>query len=103
MRPLSCGDIAGDFRRANAFSSTVFDRRRQKGNIDEGPILALSNRLVVMDSFASTDLFEDKGFLILSLNWDKDRNRLPHRLLRRIAKEELCAMVPCQNSAVEIL
>jgi hypothetical protein len=65
-------------------------------------VLPLSNRLVV-DSFASADPFEDKGFFVLSIHWDKDRHWPSHRLLRRIAKEELRATIPSHNSAVEIL
>ena len=103
MRPLGCGDVTGDFRGGDDLAFFVFDRRNGEGNIDEAPVLALSNRLVVMDSFAAADPFEDKGFFVLSIHWDKNRHRPSHGLLRRIAKEELRAMVPSHNSAVEIL
>src|SRR4029077_14888656 len=51
----------------------------------------------------SADPFEDKGFFVLSIHWDKDRHWPSHGLLRRIAKEELRATIPSHNSAVEIL
>ena len=103
LRPLRFGDIAGNFRGGDDFSSLVLDRRNGEGNVDKTPVLALSNRLVVIDFFASADPFEDKGFFVLSIHRNKDRHRPSHGLLRRIAKEELRATVPSHNDAVEIL
>jgi hypothetical protein len=103
LRPLRFGDVTGDFRGGDDFSSLVLDRRNGEGNIDEAPVLALSNRLVVIDFFASADPFENKGFFVLSIHWNKDRHRPSHGLLRRITKEELRATVPSHNDAVEIL
>jgi len=103
LRPLGFGDVTGDFRGGDDFSSLVLDRRNGQGNIDKAPVLALSNRLVVIDFFASANPFEDKGFFVLSIHWNKDRHRPSHGLPRCIAKEELRAPVPSHNDAVEIL
>ena len=102
LRPLAFRDIAGNFRGGDDFAFFVFDRRNSEGNIDEAPVLALSNRLVALDIFAPADTFEDKGLFVVSVLRNKDRHWLTHRLLRGIAKERLRATVPAHDDAVEV-
>ena len=103
LGPLAFRDVTGDFRGADDFAFLVFDRRNGEGNVNETPVLALPNRLVMIDTLALADPLEEWPLFVLSIHWNKDRHRPSHRLLRRIAKEELRATVPSHNDAVEIL
>src|ERR1700728_4080969 len=44
-RPLKLCDVARDFRGADDLAFFIFDRRHSKGNVNEAPVLALTNRL----------------------------------------------------------
>ena len=59
MRPLGCGNVTGDLRGGDDFAFFVFDRRNGEGNIYEASVLALSNRLVVMDSLPGDIVVSD--------------------------------------------
>ena len=66
MRPFGFRDVAGDFRGADDFAFFVFDRRNSEGNIDEASVLALSNRLVMINPLTPTDTFEDHRFFVVT-------------------------------------
>ena len=102
-RPFALADVTGDFRGGDDFALLVFDRRNGEGNIDEAPVLAPSNRLIVINAFAAADTFEDHGLLLVEILRNEDRHRPPHGLLRAIAEEDLGATIPSQNNAVQIL
>jgi hypothetical protein len=81
----------------------VFDRRNGEGDINEAPVLALSNCLIVINTFAAADTFEDHGFCVMPIRRNEDRYGLTHCLFCGITKEELGAAVPSHDDAIEIL
>ena len=54
-RPLEFCDVAGDFRGADDLAFFIFDRRNSEGNINKASVLALSNRLVMINPLTATD------------------------------------------------
>lgn len=102
LRALGLRDVTGDFRGAYDFASLIFDRRNGEGNIDEAPVLALSNRLVMIDTLAPADTFEDHRLFVMSVRRNEHGYRPSDGLLRGVAKEELGATVPSHNHAIEV-
>src|SRR5271154_422996 len=98
-RPLEFCDVAGDFRGADDLAFCIFDRRNGEGDINEAPVLALSNRLVVLNPFTATDTVENHRFFVRPVSWKKYRHRPADGLLGRVAKEPSCAVVPTGDDA----
>ena len=87
---------------------TIFPREsRIRGDcqrdVEKAAVLALPDRLEVMNPLASVDLVEDCRLFIAPVEGNDDRNRLADGLLRGEAEQPLRAVVPAENDAVEIL
>src|SRR3546814_3876096 len=66
-------------------------------------LLALANRVVVVDGLAAADAGEDYVFFVVAVGGNQDRHRLPDLFLGGIAEEPLRAAVPACGDAVEVL
>ena len=87
---------------------TTFPREFRIGEMvsemsTKAPVLALPDRLEVLDAFAAIDLLKDERLFVQAVDGDDDRYRFADRLFGREAKEPLRAGVPAENYAVEIL
>ena len=61
FRPFAVGNVADNFGRADDIAAEVSDWRNGERNIDGPSILALSDRLVMVDLLTAADAFEDLG------------------------------------------
>ena len=100
-RPL--GDVAGDLRGADDLASLVSDRRDRERDRHSRAVLALSNRLVVVDLLAGANLGEDHVFFVLQFLGNQHANGLPDRLGCGVAEHTLGGRIPRHDDAVEIL
>src|SRR5271166_4308243 len=102
FRPFALGNVAGNFGRADDISAEVSDWRNGQRNIDQASVLALSDRLVMVDPLTAADAFEDSWFLVVAIGRNEHRHRLADRFLARIAEEALRASVPARDDAVDV-
>ena len=84
------------------FACFVSDRRNSEGNINKAPVLALSNRLVVLNPLTATDAREDHRFFVVPIGRDKHSHRPADGFLGRVAEEPQGPAVPTHNEAVEV-
>ena len=102
FRPFALGNVTGNFGRADDIAAEVSDWRNGQRNIDEASVLALSDRLVMVDPLTAPDAFEDFGFFVMAIGRNEYSHRLADRLLARVAEEALRATVPARNDAVDV-
>src|SRR5690242_10860420 len=81
----------------------IFDRRNGQGNYDQAAILALPNRLKMVDALTSSDARENFALFALPILRNYNCNGLADRLGGREAKDVLGALVPACNNAIEVL
>ena len=79
------------------------DRRDGERDRQSSAVLALPNRLVVVDRLAGADLGEDHVLFVLQLVGNQHADRLPDRLGRRVAEHPLGRRIPRRDDAVQIL
>src|SRR5271165_5071413 len=86
FRPFALGDVTGNFGRADDIAAKVSDRRNRQRNIDRASVLALSDRLIVVDPLTTPDAFENSGFFVVAISGNEQSDRLADRFLGRIAE-----------------
>ena len=96
-------DIAGDRRRAHDCAVAVADRRERQRHLDLGPVLALTDRLEVVDLVACPDPVQQLRCLVVEPGGDENRHRLADDLIGGVAEEALGAAIPGQDRSVEVL
>jgi len=99
---FSIADVARDLRRADDDSAIVEDRRNSEGDREGRTVLALPNRLEVVDFFTAANVADDIVLLGLAIRRDDAPDRLPDHLLRGIAEHPLRCPVPRGDDAVEV-
>ena len=67
LRLLSFGNISGDFGGANDNPFLVFQGRDRQGNINLRSVLALANRLIVVNPLALTNSRKDLTLFVLPI------------------------------------
>src|SRR6202051_3746032 len=65
--PLARGDVAGDLRGADDSTVRVLDRRDAQRNRKPAAVLALTDRLIVIEALAAPDALEDLWLLVVEL------------------------------------
>jgi hypothetical protein len=103
VAPFAVCNVVSDFRCADDFSLSVFDRRNGQRNVNEASVFALANGLIVLDALAAPDSLRDRFFFVLVIGWTQNRNRLADDFLGQITKNALRAAVPSRNDAIEVV
>src|SRR3546814_11320860 len=98
---VTVGDVAGDLRRADDGAVRRPDRRHRQRDVDQAAVLALANRVVVVDGLAAADAGADYVFFVVAVGGNQDRHRLPDLFLGGIAEEPLRAAVPAWGDSSE--
>src|SRR5580700_5825034 len=70
------GDVAGDLRGADDNTVRVLDRRDAERHRKAAAVLALADRLVVIEAVAAPDAFEDFWLLVVQFRRNQDGDRL---------------------------
>src|SRR5580700_3421734 len=101
--PLARGDVAGDLRGADDGTVRVLDRRDAERNRNPAAVLALPDRLIVIEAVAAPDARENFRLLVVELLRNQDGDRLADDFFGRVAEQALGGFVPADDDAVEIL
>ena len=88
--------IPHDFRGADNVSSLIFYRRDGQGYINAVSVLVKARSFEVIDPLARPYLRQNQKFIVLEIRRNKERDRLPDDLFRRVAKDGL--QRPCSSS-----
>src|ERR1700722_6436600 len=99
--PLARSDVTGDLRGADDSTVRVLDRRDAQRNRDLAAVLALADRLVVIEAGAAPDALEDFRLLVPQLRRNEDRDRLANDFFGRVAEQVFGGAVPADDDAVE--
>jgi len=86
LRPFTLGDVTGNFGRADDIAAEVSDGRNGQRNINEASVLALSDRLVMVDPLTAPDALEDSRFFFVAISGNEHSHRLADSFLARIAE-----------------
>ena len=100
---LLSGDVAGDLGCAGDLAPGVADRRDGEGNVDPRPILALADRLVMIDPFTTKNAPDDDRLLVVPVLGNEERHRPADDFVRAIAEDSFRPSVPARDDAVQIL
>ena len=101
FRGLERRDVARDLGGADDVPALVVDRRHRQGDIDDPPVLRLSQRLVVLDALAPPDAVEDGEEVVLLLGREDQLDGFSDRLVGRVPEDPLGGTVPAGDRAVE--
>src|ERR1700686_3326663 len=69
---LACGEVAGDLRGADDSTVRALDRRDAERNRQPAAVLALADRLVVVEAVAEAAALEDFRLLVLQFGRNQD-------------------------------
>jgi hypothetical protein len=71
LRPPAFGNVSSNLDPTFG----ILDRRYRQRDLDQAPILAPSEGLVVVDARATTDALENFRFLVEAIQWNQNRDR----------------------------
>src|ERR1700684_1389167 len=97
------GDVAGDLRSADDGAVGVLDRRDAERDRNPAAVLALPDRLVVVEAVAAADAREDLRLLVVQLRRNQDSDRLADDLFGGVAEQVFGGAVPADDDAVQRL
>src|SRR5262245_10857743 len=100
---LFLADVASNNRRAHDFPCLVLHRRNGERDVNEARVLALANRLVVVNVLTTSDALENFRFLAVTISRKKDCEGLADHFLGGVAEEALRPKIPARDYTVEVL
>ena len=103
FRALARGHVAGNLRSADDGAVLVPHWRHGERNINQPPVLAATNGLVVFDARAGPDATQDLRFLAPEMIGNDRGDRLADHFFGGISEQALGARIPADDASVEIL
>src|ERR1700730_14337910 len=100
---LALSDVARHGGRANNLATTRLDQRHGDGDVDDGPVLPLTLRLVMLHLLTAPKPFHDRGHLVFRSRRYQDRNRAADDLGRRVSIDAFGAAIPGNDRRVHSL
>ena len=97
---LTRANVSRDFGRPDDLSGGVLDRRHGQRDLNALAILALSDRLVMLDPLTTPDTRENACFLVVKFRWKEDGDRLANGFFGLKTKELRSAPVPSGDDSV---
>jgi hypothetical protein len=84
------------------FSFSIFHGRNGQRNTDKAAMLALPNRLKMIDPLSSPDTGQNHAFFVKPVWWNNYSDGLANRLFRRVVEEALRTLIPTGDDAVQV-
>ena len=91
FRSPALRDFAGDLGCADDLACRVSERRDRQGNVDQSPVLALADGVIVLDALAATNALQDRRLFVVPVLRDEQGDRLAERFFRSVAEQALGA------------
>ena len=101
--PPPARNVARNLRGTNDPAVAVADGRHGKRYFYQRPVLAPTQRIVVVDTFAAADALQDHRHLVLAARGSQHSNMLADDLLGGIAEEALGSRVPAGYDTIKVL
>src|SRR5579862_3508259 len=103
LAPFLFGDIPGDLRRTDDLALGISDRRDGEGDGNQAAVLALTDRLEMVDALAAPDARQNGTLFVLPVLRNDEGDGLANGLFGGIAEDALGARVPARDHAIEVL
>src|SRR6266576_1702323 len=98
---LTFSDIACDLRRADSLIVRTCDRRHGQRDLNQRPVLAHSDRLIVLDAFAGLQPGDNVGLFVYMILRNQNRYWLADYFISCIAEHTLSSSVPTGDDAIK--
>ncbi len=95
-------DVAHGLRQAGQYATGLDQRGDRSGNVHQAAVLAMPLRIEVADRLAGRNVGEDASFFLKKgFGHDQFDQRMADGLLRGVAEDPFCAVVPADHRAIE--
>ncbi len=98
---FALADVTRDRRNAYETTRSVTDSRDRHRDVNEAPVLASPDALVMLDALSRAQAPEHIRQFVIAIPRNEHRNVLPQHLLRGVAVEVLRSGVPTQNRPIK--